>query len=106
MTTQKKTTAARRTNAYPPEFREKVVREGLKGERSLASVAREAGVNFETFRLWRRKYGPALAKEMGLPESRVQPVGPQVQTVAASSILTRLAALEAAVAALRKAVGA
>jgi transposase-like protein len=104
--TEKKNTVECRTSAYPPEFREQTVREWLKGGRSLASVAREAGVNFETFRLWRRKYGPALAKEMGLPESRVQPVGPQVQTVAASSILTRLAALEVAVAALRKAVGA
>ena len=91
---------------YTQEFREKVLADWFSGTRSFATVAREHGVNLETLRLWRKKYGPDVAQRLGLPAQKEQVAGPQTTVSAQSSILSRLAALEAAVASLKKAVGA
>lgn len=40
---------------FSPEFRERAVRLARESERSMASVARDLGIHYETLRLWVRQ---------------------------------------------------
>lgn len=44
-----------RCSKYPPEFRERAVRVARESERSVAEVARDLGIHYETLRVWVRQ---------------------------------------------------
>jgi transposase len=54
---------ARRRRSYTPEYKEQVARAVVEESRSIASTAREIGVNEQTLRNWVNAYRRAHAGE-------------------------------------------
>lgn len=54
---------------YTQEFRDRAVELTLRGDRSVAAVAKELGVNVQTLHGWRREYRRKALKASGSESS-------------------------------------
>ena len=74
MTTQSPNTPKRRT--YSAEFKALLVKEATDSDRSIASIAREHGINQNLLHNWKRQYQRAHAQADTLPGAINSPHDP------------------------------
>ena len=74
MTTQPPNKPKRRT--YSAEFKELLVQEAIDSGRSIASIAREHGINQNLLHNWKRQYQRAHAQPDTLPAAINSPADP------------------------------
>ena len=74
MTTQSPNTPKRRT--YSAEFKAFLVKEATDSDRSIASIAREHGINQNLLHNWKRQYQRAHAQADTLPGAISSPHDP------------------------------
>ena len=74
MTTQSPNTPKRRT--YSAEFKALLVKEATDSGRSIASIAREHGINQNLLHNWKRQYQRAHAQPDTLPAAINSPADP------------------------------
>jgi transposase len=60
---------ARNRRRYPAEFRAEALRLALRGDRSVAAIARELGVHAEVLRSWVRRHRDTELPSEAAPES-------------------------------------
>ncbi|WP_438012387.1 transposase [Psychrobacter raelei] len=74
MTTQSPNTPKRRT--YSAEFKALLVKEATDSDRSIASIAREHGINQNLLHNWKRQYQRTQTQTGILPDSIDSPADP------------------------------